>query len=263
MGEEEEDTGAPPTPLSFIDDDSIPSDSVTPKPESKGESMDLIWEGSTLVAADCLALHWDFAAGRVGGKETMKVWKDSWAKGRLVHPPPALAAPPRLAGVEMGRLVEEVVSSRHLRQLLVPRGPEEDYAGRCHSDDIPGSILAEVTDGKWNPFPDVRHGLTRQATTVRPLPPCQIHVGYSGNACELSVAALEYWRQLGVQPVGGKKDVTAFVVCDSAEGDVQAAKTFLQRSIDTYQVRLLHKDRVTKGHGSCLELFARQVSCGN
>lgn len=74
------------------------------------------------------------------------------------------------------------------------------------------------------------------ANPVRSLPACQMHVGYSGNVCELSVSVLRYWRQLGVQPVGGRKDISVLVVCDPSEGDVRAARAFLRRTVETYEV---------------------------
>lgn len=52
----------------------------------------------------------------------------------------------------------------------------------------------------------------------------------------LSVAGLRYWRELGLQPVGGKKDITAFVVGEMGDGSQRAASGFLQSMGELYQV---------------------------
>lgn len=69
------------------------------------------------------------------------------------------------------------------------------------------------------------------------LPQSQIHVGYNGNVCQLSIASLRYWRQLGLQPVGGPKNVKAIVACTSESGSVRTAKSFLKDVGDMYEVR--------------------------
>ena len=53
---------------------------------------------------------------------------------------------------------------------------------------------------------------------------------------QLSIAGLRYWRQLGLQPVGGRKNLEAFVICEVDEGSVRAARTFLTQMAEVYEV---------------------------
>ena len=52
----------------------------------------------------------------------------------------------------------------------------------------------------------------------------------------LSIAGLRYWRELGLQPVGGQKDITAIVVCEVADGMRRAAADLLRNMADMYEV---------------------------
>ena len=52
----------------------------------------------------------------------------------------------------------------------------------------------------------------------------------------LSIAALKYWSELGLQSVGGRKDVTAIAVCEPGDGMQRSARAFLRRTGEVYEV---------------------------
>lgn len=69
--------------------------------------------------------------------------------------------------------------------------------------------------------------------------PCNVHVGFHHNVMSLPIAGLRYWRELGLQPVGGPKNVKAFVMFDERTGLGSLAREFLVRMSRAYQVCFL------------------------
>jgi hypothetical protein len=63
-----------------------------------------------------------------------------------------------------------------------------------------------------------------------------IHAGFAGYVTRLSIASLSYWRQLGLVPVGGKKDVSAVMICDAGEDSKRAAERLMTKLGATYEV---------------------------
>lgn len=57
---------------------------------------------------------------------------------------------------------------------------------------------------------------------------------------QLSASGLRYWSELGLQAVGGRKDVAGLVICEVGEGIVSAAKTFLRRMSKVFDVSLVN-----------------------
>ena len=53
----------------------------------------------------------------------------------------------------------------------------------------------------------------------------------------LSIAGLRYWCELGLQPVGGQKNISALIVCEVGDGMKRAAALFLARMAEVYHVR--------------------------
>jgi hypothetical protein len=126
-----------------------------------------------------------------------------------------------------------MVASRHFREILVE---VEEGAVREVSLQS-GMTCSGSSDSKCFML---HYQIKLIAEPPQALLPCQIHVGLHGNVCQMGISALRYWRQLGLQPVGGKKDARALVVCDVDEGAVNAAKRFLQSLSATYEVRSGH-----------------------
>lgn len=89
------------------------------------------------------------------------------------------------------------------------------------------------------------------------LSPCSVHTGFADNIMRLSIAGLRYWRDLGLQPVGGKKDITAFVICEVGDGIKRAADTFLRQMEETYEVS---RD---KRSSACLILANKRCRLGS
>jgi hypothetical protein len=65
---------------------------------------------------------------------------------------------------------------------------------------------------------------------------CRVSAGFAGKVMQLSIAGLRYWNQLGLEPSGGKKDLSAFVICTIDEAAVLTAKRFLSDISSAYQV---------------------------
>lgn len=232
MEEEEDFSGAPPTPVSFIDTDTQPSMIPTPKMDTLGESAEITWEGVGLVGPEWVGMRWEKRT--FGGQG--KVWKDSWAKGKTLAVQDEVKDV-KLDAADWGRLVEELIASRHLRTMLVESGVSSE---RDASEQMSATAIESLATGKIG-SESQRLSLTSFADPSRPLPPCQIHVGYGGNVCQLSIASLRYWAQLGLQPVGGPKDIKALIVCSSESGTIRAAKTFLERISAAYEASLCHR----------------------
>ena len=54
----------------------------------------------------------------------------------------------------------------------------------------------------------------------------------------LSIAGLRYWCELGLQPVGGQKSISALIVSEVGDGMKRAAALFLARMAEVYQVKV-------------------------
>ena len=54
----------------------------------------------------------------------------------------------------------------------------------------------------------------------------------------LSIAGLRYWRELGLEPLGGRKNITAFVICDVSDASSRAATRFLRGIGEVYEVSI-------------------------
>lgn len=139
MDEEEEYSGAPPTPVSFMDTDEQISSATTPKTDSRSEAADVEWDGVKLMGSEILSTRWN----REALHGTSKAWKDAWAKGRML---PSVSEPigkARLPEAEYERLVEEVVSNRTLRNFLLA---DESVSPAQSEDD--GTVLADLSEGE-------------------------------------------------------------------------------------------------------------------
>lgn len=71
---------------------------------------------------------------------------------------------------------------------------------------------------------------------VHTMPMCRVSAGFAGKVMQFSIAGLRYWKQLGLEPSGGKKDLSAFVICTVDETAVSTAKCFLSDISSVYQV---------------------------
>ena len=224
MDEFEEYTGAPPTPVSFIDTETQPSLLPSPKPDGTDGATDISWEGVPLIGADLLKVQWD----RKALDGVARGWNESWLRDKSksaqpVRPSSSTRPCAVLENVDMDRLVEEVVTNRFLRSLL-----KHDTEVNHYSDDV----SPELELGKSSPHK--RICLLTTGTETKALSHCTIHAGLANNIAKISVASLRYWRQLGLQPSGGRKDVTAYVVCEVGAGITRAATTFLQSVGEAY-----------------------------
>lgn len=141
MDEEDEYTGAPPTPASFVDTETQPSSITSPQMDPRSGIDDMTWDGASLVGSDLLSLQWDPEALR----QNRRVWKDVWAKGKLRVPQVETAQISRLPStVEYDRLVEEVISNRHLREFLL----DNEAGSRATSVVEEDTMLSAFTNGE-------------------------------------------------------------------------------------------------------------------
>jgi len=247
--EEEDNTGAPPTPVSITDEDTQSSTLPTPKVDARGESSELTWEGITLVGCEWVELRWNKREiDRLG-----RSWKDGWDKNRLGQAPPTPepdVVDIKMEEVDEDSLLKELVSSRHLRGMLLDA--DQGNVGARNAVCNTGMMNTSLSDSEYHKVATLQGRLLISEPAL-PLIPCQIHVGLHGNVCQMGMSALRYWRQLGLQPVGGKKDVTALLVCDMDEGSINAAKRFLQSMTATYEVsrQSYYKDCRAYGRHVC------------
>ena len=118
METEEDDSGAPPTPVSIGDTDTQPSATSSPTLAPRRETEQIQWEGSELIGADWIGMRWEESFTAEAGR----TWKDSWAKGKLISSDEEVKRL-KLEGADWDRLAGELASSQHLRDLLVDALP--------------------------------------------------------------------------------------------------------------------------------------------
>jgi len=142
--EEEDNSGAPPTPVSILDDETQSSTLASPKVDARGESSELVWEGITLVGCEWTDLRWN----RREVDRLARGWKDSWGKNRLGQAPPTPEAELmdlKLEEADRDSLVQEIVASRHLREMLLEAegGDLAIASGVSHSSGMSGAVSTD------------------------------------------------------------------------------------------------------------------------
>jgi len=218
-------TGAPPTPVSLIDTEPLDSLATTPRKEAghKDGSEGLRWEGVDVLGPDEVAeLRWD-------GRDSSAIgWKDAWNRFAVLVDDVGNAGVEQsriLEGVDITTLFDTLLTNRHLRDLLLDVLTPED---------ADKDIGLGATLGGQSTWQTVRHEADGPDTPL-PLTPCNIHVGLRDTVCQVAISALLYSGQLGIQPLGGEKDVSALLL---AESDDWRSKDFLSSMSRIYEVSI-------------------------
>jgi hypothetical protein len=148
--------------------------------------------------------------------------------------------------MDIDRLAGELISNRHFRQLLLPESftadalDERDLltkTGTPLSQLMPPSDdSSQIDDDIALAFLDTSDAIVDAVAEPKPLAMVNIHAGFAGYVTRLSIASLNYWRQMGLAPVGGKKDVSAVMICDAGEDSKRAAERLMRKLGATYEV---------------------------
>lgn len=234
-------TGAPPTPSSSDDEDGTPAPrAASAAPPPAPPDHEVTFDGTVCVGGEWVSLKDDpTLCSRLA-----RAWAPAWVElppepPEYVPLSPEADAAPSTPPPDLEAVANAAVRHRFLRPLFSRRNPSETL--------IPAPLaklgvpLAELTEAG------------QPAAANYALPPASVNVGLGGNVLQLSAAGLRYWRELGLMPAGGQKDVTAYVVCEPGEGERLGAN-FLRDIGEMYTSHLLgkHEPGTTEGNNGVI-----------
>ncbi|ORX40443.1 hypothetical protein BD324DRAFT_610744 [Kockovaella imperatae] len=233
----EPDDGSPPGPLtpeSMMDDGSAAGNQSLISTESASEAdQELRWRSKKCISADWLWL-------REQAVDVLAVpWEIGWAGGSksdaAVEPEDHVVDSSILEELDCSRLANHILADRHLRMYI--EGSDafrvNVAVAEAHEDDTlawmrQGSALCEFIDHHDNEM----HNPSGNPKSLAPL---SVHVGFAGSVMSLGAAGLRYWPQLGLEPVGGRKDIAFSVLHEKASGAEGATLRFLQALEGVYE----------------------------
>ena len=218
--EHEYDTRDPPTPRTDLDSASgfdVPMHDERPSTASSSDSMPA-FRGISCIGPEWIAMLHQPEAGRA----LARPWEASWITNGLPnlpssgHPTPSAALVSDLAsGTDLNRAMNTLVASRHIRQTILESPADAQVFPR---------FLPEATESRVRLADLTTSPLTSNGVSyTQP----QVHLGFHNMIIKLSIASLRFWRELNLQPAGGKKQTTAYVLCENAAGWREAADQFL------------------------------------
>ncbi|OCF43714.1 hypothetical protein I317_02467 [Kwoniella heveanensis CBS 569] len=234
MDEEEEFTG-PPTPESAYSDESETEDRPA---EKKGSEEDI----NDFGGVQCLSTEWlEYIYLPEKVQTLAKQWDLSWVTSSLL--PVAMqeadagiasdsASAIALKGIDCVRFVRDLLSNKVSRSICASGANEKDFAAmNAQSLVEQGVVLSD---------------LSPSSSLAQP----QIHAGYFDSVIKLSISALHYWVEIGLQPQGGPKDVEGVVVCDKDEVSKAAGGQLLLEVKRAWESLRLGKYRVSELAGN-------------
>lgn len=229
-------TGAPPTPSSSDDEDGTPAPrqaSAAPPPALDHE---VSFDGTVCVGGEWVSLKDNPGLC----SRLARAWAPAWVE-LPPEPPEYIPLSPEADGVpaaptpDLEAVVNAAVRHRFLRPLFMhPVSDDTLMPAPLVKLGVP---LAELTEAG------------QPAAATYALSPANVNVGLGGNILQLSAAGLRYWRELGLQPAGGQKNVTAYVVCEPGESERLAAG-FLRDIGEVYASHLLGKHEPGTAEGT-------------
>lgn len=237
-------TGAPPTPTSIAStDDHAPTrqPSVAPQPPDN----EVEYDGSLCVGGEWTSLRSDERAAA----SFARTWGPTWADEQP-QLPPSPTSPPRpkedpFASIDVEALANAAVRSRFFRTIF---DSSEDETPQPSSQLVRSGIaLSELA-----PAPEIK---SEEAEEEEPkksytLPQVSVNVGFGSAVMRISVAGLRYWRELGLNPASGPKDVKAFAICAPGADNERVAKSFLTDMSEVYAAHRLGQHDVGDDDGS-------------
>jgi hypothetical protein len=258
--EEYDDSGAPPTPMSesgTVEDEISERGGLARRAED-GETGKVVveWKGLRCLGAEML---WMAADPKVW-EAVSRPWNEEWAAGtgaptpglsKLPSPPTSPTGKIKALGddVDLDRVAREIIANRYYRAAAKTRTTRSDTAtGLLGAGQPLSEIITPSQDGT-----DWVGQLGTSSSTV--LPACNVHAGFAGNVMRLSIAGTKYWRQLGLSPVGGEKDVETIVITTSGAGLERAATRFMAGMSAVWEQHRLgqHIIRGDAGEGGVLQ----------
>jgi len=232
-------TGAPPTPSSTADlDEQMPQSATFPPPPPPAMTDDEVeFDGGVCVGGEWAALKDDRGAATPFARSWMSNWVEV-KEHRDAYPSPTLPTAAidtvgtRLGDIDVDILANAVVRNRFFRDVF-------DNAAATQQEPVrpatillkSGMALAELTE-------DGADGIGGHSKSYG-LPAANVNVGYGGTVMRITAAGLRYWRELGLAPAGGPKNITAYAVCEPGDEAVRTAATFLKDIGEVYTTHQL------------------------
>jgi hypothetical protein len=244
--EAEEYTG-PPSPVSEAGRSEIfterpaANQSVRPIARASGQ---LQYDGITCVGARLVAL----VSRAAWADESLIPWKASWENDQhrsnhrdngLSSSPVAVVSKKRKRSdaftpdiADLDALAKQVIGNQAFRRLLTTRRRPLTRESDISDDALTrrGVSLADLT-ASVEEASDDQHG-----PVLLSLAPCTIHTGYHSRVVQISIASLQYWPELGLQPLSGPKDIKATIIVENIEDGHRARKVATGLG-DSYAVR--------------------------
>lgn len=249
--EVEEYTG-PPSPIS----EAGGFETITERPPAKDQvrqathdTGQLEYDGIACIGARLVAL----VSKAAWAEESLVAWKTSWEQDQHRPSQRSLSFSSSVALVsrkrkrsetatpdisELNDLAKQTISNQAFRLLLRTQsrsGPNESV---LPEDDLVrrgAPLLPETTLRDWEAEQGQHDSMSGS------LAPCAIHTGYHNRLVQISIAALRYWPELGLQPLSGPKDIKATIIVETAE-DRPAARHLAEKLGDSYAVSLAAQD---------------------
>lgn len=215
-------TGAPPTPSSTISyDDRTPANELAVVPTLPDDEFE--YDGTVCVGGEWTSLQFDINAAAT----LARAWGSSWVDIRPDADYPTPTSPPHMSETLQPQLNVDTFANALVRNSFF-RAMFEDADLAAREMPRPPSMLVRggVAIG------DVTAALSEEDTFS--LPQASVNVGCGSSVMRLNVAGLRYWRELGLAPSGGPKDLAAFVVCSPGEYNVKRAQDFLGDMAEVY-----------------------------
>ena len=201
--DEDEDLGtdAPATPESsdMWDESTV----ISEQKEETAGSVEVEYDGVPCVGAEWFWLRED---DEVLGALRRK-WKDAWGAIPLADGISDKAKVP-IPSDGLVRMAREIICNRHYR-----RDRHDQTSGELDSALAKSGTAFSDAIGQ---------------STIVDLGSCNVHVGFAGNVMRIGITGLEFWRQLGLSPIGGEKIVTSVAVCLPGDGNMQVADSLLR-----------------------------------
>lgn len=232
-------TGAPPTPSSSGDmDDGTPGPSsatLAPPPPAMTDD-EVEFDGGVCVGGEWAALKDDPAAAAPFARS----WGNSWVeiKGHAdAYPSPtspktALDRGSLLNEIDVDAFSNAVVRNRFFRTTFDATATEQVPVRPPSILIKSGVALADLTD-EGADSDGIPHAKSYS------IPSTSVNVGYGGAVMRISAAALRYWRELGLAPAGGPKNIVAYAVCEPGDESTRTAVAFLKDMGEVYSAHQL------------------------
>jgi hypothetical protein len=220
-------TGAPPTPSSTISyDDRTPANELAVAPTLPDDEVE--YDGTVCVGGEWTSLQFDINAAATLGR----AWATSWVDIRPDADYPTPTSPPRPSETQQPELDLKALANALVRNSFF-RALFETADVTAREVPRPPSVI--VRGGV--PVEDVADALAEGSRYTLEQPP--MHVGWGSNVMRINVAGLRFWRELGLMPSGGPKDLSAFVVCAPGDSNVKRAQEFLADMGEVFEANRL------------------------